>query len=482
MPASAANDKVCKATPNFSTTLNGGIGSSDTTIALNSTTGLPTDTAVIITIDATDANGTATPSKKEVIRGEVSGSNLVNCVRGVEGTQQAHSNSAVVVDYTTAQHWNRLASHILTDHNQDGTHKPTTIYDANGNESFEFGATAAATTNVKATNAATGTNPRLSASGESNRGVDIYDSNGNEILKTTGTASAVNELTLANAATGNAPTFTASGNDTNININLTPKGSGSVVVPKLTSSSSDLTTSTLKGVINQTAAKSTTYSITATDTNITGDCTSGAFTVTLPTAVGVTGQTYTVTKVDSSANALTIGTTSSQTIAGQTTYKIYNQYQSVTVYSDGSNWQVANIFPGLYQSWTPSAYNNITVGNGTVTAKFRKVGTQVDYIFRFTLGTTSAVGNNADFALPVAVSSDYGTVDPIGNIYSTSGAGIFLGLAVTNATANRAQLIFGVATGSFVSASGTSASVPGVWASGSNIQVTGSYECASVAS
>jgi hypothetical protein len=57
-------------------------------------------------------------------------------------------------------------------------------------------------------------------------GTSILDTNGNELFKLTATASAVNEITYANAATANNPTFTASGDDTNIGINLTPKGSG----------------------------------------------------------------------------------------------------------------------------------------------------------------------------------------------------------------------------------------------------------------
>jgi hypothetical protein len=53
----------------------------------------------------------------------------------------------------------------------------------------------------------------------------INDVNGNELLKVTATASAVNELTLANQSTGNNPTITASG-ETNVGINLVPKGTG----------------------------------------------------------------------------------------------------------------------------------------------------------------------------------------------------------------------------------------------------------------
>jgi len=54
----------------------------------------------------------------------------------------------------------------------------------------------------------------------------INDVNGNELLKVTATTSAVNELTLANQSTGNNPTVTASGGDTNIGLNLVPKGTG----------------------------------------------------------------------------------------------------------------------------------------------------------------------------------------------------------------------------------------------------------------
>lgn len=57
---------------------------------------------------------------------------------------------------------------------------------------------------------------------------DISDTNGNEIFKITATASAVNEFTIANAATGNSPTLSATGSDSNIDINLVPKGNGIV--------------------------------------------------------------------------------------------------------------------------------------------------------------------------------------------------------------------------------------------------------------
>jgi len=58
-------------------------------------------------------------------------------------------------------------------------------------------------------------------------GTKIADTNGNELLLLTATGSAVNEFTLANASTGNGPTLSATG-ETNVDINLNPKGTGSL--------------------------------------------------------------------------------------------------------------------------------------------------------------------------------------------------------------------------------------------------------------
>jgi len=58
---------------------------------------------------------------------------------------------------------------------------------------------------------------------------NLYDENGNEVLKFSSVASAVNDITISNNSTGNAPIISATGGDTNINIILTPKGTGGVV-------------------------------------------------------------------------------------------------------------------------------------------------------------------------------------------------------------------------------------------------------------
>lgn len=58
-------------------------------------------------------------------------------------------------------------------------------------------------------------------------GTAILDTNGNEVIKTPATASAVNEVTITNSATGNHPIVSATGGDTNIDLLLRSKGTGS---------------------------------------------------------------------------------------------------------------------------------------------------------------------------------------------------------------------------------------------------------------
>jgi hypothetical protein len=70
----------------------------------------------------------------------------------------------------------------------------------------------------------------------------IGDSSNNELLSFTTTASAVNQINVANAATGTNPVISAIGNDTNIGITLTPKGTGRTNVGQLALDGTTITT------------------------------------------------------------------------------------------------------------------------------------------------------------------------------------------------------------------------------------------------
>ncbi len=126
------------------------------------------------------------------------------------------------------------------------------IADSSGNELIKFTKVASAVNEITVSNNSTGLGPVISATGETNVPITVAgkgtgkvvlgqatsteiqlladqpltDSSGNELLKFTKTASAVNEITVTNQATGTGPSIAATGGDTNIDLKLTPKGTG----------------------------------------------------------------------------------------------------------------------------------------------------------------------------------------------------------------------------------------------------------------
>lgn len=85
------------------------------------------------------------------------------------------------------------------------------------------------------------------------------------------------------------------------------------------------------------AAKTSSYTVTSFDEVITADATSGAFTITLPTAVGRTRRVV-VKKVDASTNAVTIDGAGSELIDGQLTRTLSAQGNAVTLVPSASGW------------------------------------------------------------------------------------------------------------------------------------------------
>jgi len=141
--AAAATDKLRKKKSNFSTTLSSGVDDSTQTIPLNSASGLPTDTAITLTINRVDANGVSTPTAMERVTGVVSGNNLTNCLRGEDGsTAQAHSSGAVVEDIWDADTWNDLVAVLMSNFEQlSGRMKNETFYAADGGASDAYAIT-----------------------------------------------------------------------------------------------------------------------------------------------------------------------------------------------------------------------------------------------------------------------------------------------------------------------------------------------------
>lgn len=203
----AANtDNLMKVGLASATTLDSNYTINDTTVTVASTSGWPSDTGIVFAIDVIDSQGVQVPGTYNEFVGTVATGTSISNVDWADGNADrdytAGATTRVYIPVSKTRE-NRIVTWGLAEHNQDGTHEDIT-----------------ATTVT--TSGAVLTSPKVITG--------INDTNGNELLKVTATASAVNELTLANAATGNDPSLTASGGDTNIGINLVPKGTGEVQI------------------------------------------------------------------------------------------------------------------------------------------------------------------------------------------------------------------------------------------------------------
>lgn len=170
------------------------------------------------------------------------------------------------------------------------------------------------------------------------------------------------------AATGNITLSSVGGNG---HVLLTPNGTGGVGVNTTPTSTLHVNGSEASAF----AAKTTNYTLTATDQTILASAGSGSVTMTLPTSVGIGGRRYTVKRTDASANTLTVATTSSQTIDGSTSVTI-PAYGILQVISDNANWAILNSGNVAGASATPTTAPNpltrrvnhmIPQGGGTVT-------------------------------------------------------------------------------------------------------------------
>jgi hypothetical protein len=129
-------------------------------------------------------------------------------------------------------------------------------------------------------------------------------------------------------------------------------------------------------------------------------------------------------------------------------------------------------YTGGWTSYTPTL-TNLTLGNGSVTARYRQIGKIVDVFFLFTLGSTSAVGSGPQFSLPITGVND----SIIYNAYfQDAGTNTFLGNL--NLQATTATVFCANVAGTYPSYAGVSATVPFTWTTNDFIKALFSYEVA----
>lgn len=132
-----------------------------------------------------------------------------------------------------------------------------------------------------------------------------------------------------------------------------------------------------------------------------------------------------------------------------------------------------------WASWTPS-YANLTIGNGTVTAKYIQIGKTVLFHWIFVLGGTSAVGTAPTISLPVTAATRYGTNNHnIGGTYfADTGTTSYIGqTGILGSTSVFQPLIVNSAS-TYTGPAQLTSTVPHTWANTDVMSSTGQFEAA----
>lgn len=426
------------------TTLSASCTNSATTIQVTATTGLPISYPYTLIID----RGLAT---EEVVSVTNAAGTTLTVTRGYDSTTAfAHANGAAVAHGISAIEPREANAHV---------NATTGVHGVSGSV-------------VGTTDTQTMTNKTLTAP-KVNQVNDV--TNNKSVMLYTANVNAINQFTVNGSQGAVAPSIAATGTDTNINVELTPKGTGRVTasgvnVPTI-SSTDTLTNKTLTtpkiDQINNSAnnSPSTTHESVASGVNYVrhiGSATGNTV------AVGAGGTDANVgldlfskgTGVVTVNGVQAVTTTGTQTLTNKT-------LSTGTIVGAGTD------ISGAWTAYSPTL-SGWTLGNGTLTGKYVQIGKTVTAKVAYTVGSTDTIAAaNPGFSFPVVPAAfDLTNRQPMG--FST--------LFDTSASAFRhyPAAAFSGSQINIYNPDGTplSNTVPWTWATGDKIVLTVTYEAA----
>jgi hypothetical protein len=130
-----------------------------------------------------------------------------------------------------------------------------------------------------------------------------------------------------------------------------------------------------------------------------------------------------------------------------------------------------------WTTWTPTLVN-LTLGDGSLTARYTQIGKTVFFNIVFILGSTSSVAANSTISLPVTASSSINANTAIGSsLLKDANVGEYIGLTrfLSTTTIRPVTLQGNVA---FVTAASISDTSPFTWTNTDRMVITGTYEAA----
>lgn len=191
-------------------------------------------------------------------------------------------------------------------------------------------------------------------------------------------------------------------------------------------------------------------------------------------ATAIVNADITDTRVEAAASGLLQAarslTTLSETRAGMLGFDDTNDVLQI-----GLGAAVASVGVGAWKTWTPT-WTNVTVGNGTVTARYVQIGKVVHCELVFTLGSTSDVSGDVNVSRPVATTPPYATL-PVGIAQCVdASAGVLNQGVVWSSTATEFKLRVFNAASTYLTITALSSTVPFTWAESDVLTFTATYE------
>ena len=181
----------------------------------------------------------------------------------------------------------------------------------------------------------------------------ILDDSENEVLLFQKETDAVNQSVLKNAATGNSPSLVAAGTDTDIDYIIKGKGTGNVLLgnaglkfPNADGTAGQvLETNGIGGlsfvdvapVLTPILTLTAAATITIADRFVIADASGGAFTITLPTAVGNAGKEFAIKRINTGGK-VTIDADGTELIDDDLDFDLTVKNQAVTIVSNNVKW------------------------------------------------------------------------------------------------------------------------------------------------
>lgn len=121
------------------------------------------------------------------------------------------------------------------------------------------------------------------------------------------------------------------------------------------------------------------------------------------------------------ANTITTDTINENTAANGVTIDGLNIKDNLVVGASGKGVDNSSLntaagkLGAAWQDWTPT-YASITVGNGTVIAKYIQIGKTVFFDWQLTCGSTTSITNDHTITIPVTAASRYNNAGSIASI------------------------------------------------------------------